>query len=389
MAGLTHGMDVEGVRALAGTFGDAATRLQRLAGTADRSAGRAAGWVGPDAARFRSTWPQHRAALLRIASELEDQATRLGGEADDQLRASGGGSVRTLGEVCLTPQGFLARLAALTGDADAVPPGHIGLIRNGDGTYVVILPGVEDLTSSGEAIGKGYRAFSEDLLEDTPEIIRRFPGFVPVVTVLSAPAAASAGVANGLYEAFGRRDSYRDLTSTGPTAFGPARGDDAYAARVHRALRDAGVPDGAKLMLVGHSGGGYAGASAALSPTFNSNAGAGGSYDVTHVLSLAADTGHFGDRMPDGTSFVPVNNTRDVVVAGEAVLTGWSHGGPGADERFWSGWGGGSGHEPSHYSTYLSSGDHSRDLRGFAAGASATFDPGTGAAVETLSVGLD
>ena len=391
MAALTHGMNLDDVSALSRTFRDAAARLDRLSVAIERSAGRTNAWTGPDAGRFRADWPRHRTVLRQIARALEDQAAGLVAEVDAQRQASGGGATAGTGpgSVGGTPTSFLAELAALTGNGDAIPKGQIGLIRNGDGTYIVILPGVEDLSILGPTFTNEYRDFQRDLIGATPELLRRFPGFVPVVTILTAPVAAGAGLGAVRYEALERRDSYRDLSSTTPSAFGPADGNDAYAARVHRAMREAGVPDGARVMIVGHSGGGYAGASAALSPSFNSNVGAGGSYDVTHVLSLGADTSHYAGGMPAGTAFVPVNSRTDLVYGGEVLGTGASHLSWQHQDLFNGNPKNGYGHDPSEYSGFLAGGNHSAELRSFATEAWSVYEPGSSPTVERLSVGIE
>lgn len=64
--------------------------------------------------------------------------------------------------------------------------------------------------------------------------------------------------------------------------------ETASMSSVRTAMREAGVPDGAQVMLVGHSQGGIVGAHLAARDDFNSASGAAGTYDVTTSFSVGS-----------------------------------------------------------------------------------------------------
>ena len=64
--------------------------------------------------------------------------------------------------------------------------------------------------------------------------------------------------------------------------------ESAAMADVRAAIVAAGVPDGAEVMVVGHSQGGLTAARLAADPGFNSLGGEPGTYRVTHVLSVGS-----------------------------------------------------------------------------------------------------
>lgn len=85
--------------------------------------------------------------------------------------------------------------------------------------------------------------------------------------------------------AYGGQGDSRDWGSNLRLVAGqhPAAMDDVQAA-----MRAAGIPPGAHVMLVGHSQGGIVADHLAADPAFNNCSGREGSYDVTHVFTVGA-----------------------------------------------------------------------------------------------------
>lgn len=79
--------------------------------------------------------------------------------------------------------------------------------------------------------------------------------------------------------------------------------ESAAMADVRAAMRTAGVPPGARVLLVGHSQGGLTAAQLAADPSFNAVGGVPGTYDVTHVFSVGSPV----------QTVVPVQSSTQVV----------------------------------------------------------------------------
>jgi hypothetical protein len=166
----------------------------------------------------------------------------------------------------------VARALTDTGEARRIRADEFGLVRLDDDRFVVVLPGVVDLS----AVDLGWDA---------------------------------------------RHRSVRDLDRA---AFESSRSTGAagnpYARAVWSSLAAAGVPTGAKIMLVGHSFGADTALDLASEPGFNGPDG----YRVTHVVAagyhsvpqlsdIAADTA------ANHTEVLVLQNHRDVPVIVEAV----------------------------------------------------------------------
>jgi hypothetical protein len=162
---------------------------------------------------------------------------------------------------------LVARAIGDTGDARQIRPDEFEIVRLDNGRYIVVLPGVVDLS-----------AFS--------------PGW------------------------HRRHRSVRDLDQA---AFGSSRStgvdDNPYARAVWDAVHDAGVPSGAELMVVGHSFGADTALDLAAEPGFN---GAGG-FRVTHVVAAGYHSSPQLPHLPSGTEVLVLQNDRDVPVILEAV----------------------------------------------------------------------
>jgi hypothetical protein len=82
----------------------------------------------------------------------------------------------------------------------------------------------------------------------------------------------------------------------------------AYSRAVQQALSQAGVPRGARLLLVGHSQGGIAAMDLAGDPRFN-----GGRYRVTHVLAAGSPISALHPAPRSGTRVLELDNDADLV----------------------------------------------------------------------------
>ena len=82
--------------------------------------------------------------------------------------------------------------------------------------------------------------------------------------------------------------------------------DTAYTRGIMEAMKDAGIPPGAPIMLVGHSQGGMAAVHLAADSDFQSQ------YDVRHVVTAGAPTAQV-DHIPGNTQVLSLENTGDLV----------------------------------------------------------------------------
>lgn len=68
---MSHGMDVEQVRAMGNLLKRKSADIQAMISEIEASVS-SAPWAGPDAEQFRgSQWPEHRSHLTNIASQLD------------------------------------------------------------------------------------------------------------------------------------------------------------------------------------------------------------------------------------------------------------------------------------------------------------------------------
>lgn len=328
MAHLTHGMDLEQVEEMALDLRRRAGALETVAAAIDRRV-QSTSWSGSDADQFRRTWwPSHRAELLAAAHGLDGLGQAAHNNVIEQRRASEdivgsvGGVAASAGAglgISDRQNGVRTLLAALAGtdNPNSIGRDEILVRRMPDGRYIVVLPGVTDLSD-------GFRE----------------PGF-----------------GGPLRTWFGRSeyDSIRDMRGAIPTAFDPYRSDP-YAEQVKRAMRAAGVPDGADVMLVGHSYGGYAAMHLAADRSFNGD-GDGYSVHVTDVVSFGAATRHYLSAVPEGTNALVVGHQLDVPYRVEALI---DSGSPESGGHHTVEFGGnplkvtiGAGHAPAHYENWL------------------------------------
>ena len=168
---------------------------------------------------------------------------------------------------------LLATEGTLADGRRRIEQDEIQIRRLSDGSYIVVLPGVTDLTSN-----------------------------------LTTPWKWITG---------GPRDVVRKTANASDTVI--TGGHNPYADAVKVAMQRAGVPDGATVTLVGHSYGSYTAVDLAADPTFNSIDGDLPGYDVrvSNVFGFAGDVDWKFDEVPAATNVVALNSRDDVVYQAE------------------------------------------------------------------------
>jgi len=156
---------------------------------------------------------------------------------------------------------LVAAALLATADTNRIAADEFGLVTAGPNRYVVVLPGVTDLTRAEPGLNPHNRT-----PRDTD--VNAWPSF---------PTAGTA--------------------------------DNRYAQLVAGALAAAGVPPGAELAIVGHSFGADTALDLAADPSFNGNA-----YRVTHVVAAGYDSGSQLEQVPLETEVLVLQNTHDVPV---------------------------------------------------------------------------
>lgn len=111
--------------------------------------------------------------------------------------------------------------------------------------------------------------------------------------------------------------SVRDLDKSALASWQSTSIDDnRYAQLVRETLLDR-VPIGSELVIVGHSFGADTALDLASDPLFNGAAG----FNVTHVVAAGYDLEHQGHHPPSATSVLMLNNSNDQVVRGERLAS--------------------------------------------------------------------
>lgn len=149
------------------------------------------------------------------------------------------------------------------------------IIELDNGNYIVNLPGVIDLSSKVSDVANGRSPFGLDPYNRSVRDVDRYAG----------PSSLSADV-----------------------------DDNRYAQMVREYILE-NVPEGANVMLVGHSFGGDTALDLASDPTFN-NPETG--VNVTHAVSAGYYSQPQLDSVPDGTQVLVLENNQDVVVNAES-----------------------------------------------------------------------
>lgn len=213
-------------------------------------------------------------ASLACSERMSELAGLLDGYADRSFRTVGEHENWHRVESTLTGSDLvLDSLMATTEDRTA--PDSIKVRRLSDGSYIVVLPGVTDLTSSITSLQLG------NLVNGSPT------------------------------------DTVRQIANAQPTVIDG--GHNPYADAVKLALQRAGVPAGADVTFVGHSYGSYTAVDLAADDAFNSIDGDSSGYNVRvrNVFGYGADVDWKMDRVPGATNVVAMNNRNDAVYGAE------------------------------------------------------------------------
>lgn len=161
---------------------------------------------------------------------------------------------------------LVGRLLADLSDPMQIRQDEFAVVQLADDRYIVVLPGVTDLSSPDLFLSDEHRSVRD-------------------LDQYAVPSSRSSSV-----------------------------DDNRYASLVWEALRARGVPDGSELMLVGHSFGADTALDLAADPTFN-----GEQYTVTHVVAAGY---HSQPQLPDviaGTDVLVLQNNRDAAVIVEGL----------------------------------------------------------------------
>jgi hypothetical protein len=243
---------------------------------------------------------------------------------------------------------LILRALADTADPAQVRSDEFELVRLADDRFVVVLPGVIDLSHPGWGLSSNR--------------------------------------------------SVRDLDQAAIGSFGDTGlQGDRYAQMVRAGLHAAGVPAGAELVIVGHSFGADAALDLAADAGFNGDDG----YRVSHVVAAGYASGEQLPAVPESTEVLVLQNTFDVPAAVEELaLHPWlsaSAGTAGLSARMaaqlspsvaqqspahvvvrFSGGIGGAGHAQRHYIEYLDDADHPAVVAFLASLTAATVGDGPG-----------
>ncbi len=248
-----------------------------------------------------------------------------------------------------SPVDLTAGLIEVLGEESRISPDEIEIRKLDNGSYIVLLPGVQDLSDGLKQAGVNAR-------------IAGGAGGV-VGGAAGAGVGAAAGAAAGVYASWEGRnamDSARDMhyarQSEMQSDNGSANGTNAYAFAVKEAMRVSGVPDGADVMLVGHSFGAYTAMEMATDTRFNeayADDHSAYSVNVTHVMAAGASAAFRMDDLADGTAGILLNNSNDKAYLGERVIP--TNNATNASEIVFNGGTDGHGHQPSNYGAFVRS----------------------------------
>ena len=134
----------------------------------------------------------------------------------------------------------------------------------------------------------------------------RYLVVLPGVTDLSSPDLGLSGT----------HRSVRDLDRHAyPSSRSSSVADNRYAQMVAEALTVRAVPFGSEVVIVGHSFGADTALDLAADPNFNG----ADHYRVTHVVAAAYHSEPQLEHMPAGTEVLVLQNSHDLVVIAEAV----------------------------------------------------------------------
>lgn len=281
--------------------------------------------------------------LVQFATDVSDAVTGVGDDLVNALTALASGLV-ALAEFALTEslRGLALaldhHLSLLTGlvilhlvvlSAIFPPPpgrGDLGGTYDAENRGPYQVKGIDDEARGRATIAEVLRhtADSDQIAPDEFEIIALDNGawlvVLPGVTDLSNPN-------------YGWNPFHRSVRDTDQAALESSTSttidDNLYAQMVAEAMRRQGVQPGDEVMLVGHSFGADTALDLAADPNFNGD----GAFQVTHVVAAAYDSGPQLEHVPDSTEVLVLQNARDIPVHAEAI----GHGPVGAFDSFGDG----------------------------------------------------
>lgn len=364
------GADSDGLTSLALSI-DAAAESLRTCQRSIRLALLNSPWQGCDAMYFRSMWDGPLTAQLgAVARSLADAASIVRDNASQQESASSAfaGSLAPSQLVCELPRFGEITLRVITpftsrgsgradiveafyatGDGRRAEGDEIEIRKLDNGRYIVVLPGVVDLQNKLASVGGNFfEGHAADPWYDgsQPNTVRR--------------------MAYAISESRDTTDSFVNP----------------YATRVMEQMQRAGVPEGADVMLIGHSFGAYTAMELAGNDNFNSADGSYAGYhvNVTHVVSAGADTNWKLPELPNATNALILNNRRDAVFVGEdPLVSDVSPRNSGQVQIEFYGQTKGLGHSPDNYANWLTAATDRPELNSWLDGADAKYS-GSGTA---------
>jgi pimeloyl-ACP methyl ester carboxylesterase len=288
---IMYGADADELERLAADFRRAADDLDGDGGALTGLLNNIS-WLGDTAGRFLDNWTGVQLPRIGLSTQfLRDTAALLQHQAAHQRAASDATGASQGGHFSGRSTGRADVIEAFwaTGDGQRAAFDEIEIRQLDNGRYVVVLPGVVDLT---------------DHLDELPAAFRR--GDVTAPFYDGQQPDTSRRMEYGIAEATDRSDSF----------------DNPYSSTVVEAMRRAGVPEGADVMLIGHSFGAYTAMELAGDPTFNtSNPSASGYHvNVTHVMAAGGDVNWKFPEIPPRTSALVLNNRYDPVFQAEDGL---------------------------------------------------------------------
>ena len=345
------GADIEALVDLGRLFERAAEQLDRNR----RDLGYAlhsTDWRGVDAHQFTHSWThRHDPQLLGVATFLGAVARQLARNAEEQRVASAldgsagssgifgsapGRNVRESNAILKQTTGRAAIVEAFYGTTDSrrASSTEIEITRLDNGRYIVVLPGVNDLGNAHDLKTATSHLNAIGLVQGANRHVNKWFDNNTVDSVRKTKYALG------------------DITGDGSNV-------NAYAEVVKAQMRRSGVPEGADVMLIGHSYGAYTAMDLAASSSFNQASGHPSGYhvNVTHVLAAGAEVDWRLKELPSSTHAMVLNNKHDLVFQGEDLVLGRhprpNHTSGGKLNVVFNGGSEGNGHHPNNYADYL------------------------------------
>jgi hypothetical protein len=333
-------------------------------------------WLGRVASGFLAAWNgQHKPHIGSTAAFIREAADRLAMNAQQQREASG--DAPSFGR--LAPRTFshfdskgsaradMAEAFWATGDSRRAEGDEIEIRKLENGNYVVVLPGVVDLTEKLPQVGLRLGAAVAPLLSGSAG--------------LAGSVVAASHVTDPWYDGDHPNTARRMEYAIAESQDKSDSFINPYATRVMEQMKAAGIPEGANVMFVGHSFGAYTAMELAGNDKFNSADGVSEGYhvNVTHVVAAGADTSWKLPELPGGTKALILNNRNDLAFRAETgLLNGTADSKPGQLQIGFFGGKEGNGHAPVNYVNWLTKATNRPDLNAWLDDAGTKYSgPGT------------